>query len=230
MGLRRLRIGRAVAAALLAVAALLGAGCLEPFQARVDPSVLARSQLGWQETLHPMVGEDEGLLGTKQWQADYDIPRGGRSPPAHLEVYSLRSASSPGVDALLNLTRQELEEYAQRTGLAVDARYDMQGSRSWASGLHTKWLAREGRVTGTGLFTHDYKVRLVAEVAFDGRSSTSIVALGAAQVEAARQCPVIGACQPSADDRSWVEMVGDPSGALRSARSDHGLLYNLVTH
>lgn len=223
MGVRRDVAGLRMVGFLVALVAGL-AGCFEPYRAHVDPDVLAKS--GWLETVHPLVDDGE-FFGTKQQQTDYDAPEG--VPPGHLEVYSIRSGSSPGVEVLLNRSRQEITDYAQRVGLELDPRYDVEGSRTWDSGLRTRWVAMEGRATGSGLFAQDYKVRLIAEVAHDGRSSTSVVALGAAQVETARQCPIIGACPRQADERTWSAMVGDPERTVRGAYSTAGLLDNLVT-
>ncbi|MHB8632400.1 MAG: hypothetical protein ACYDBQ_00335 [Thermoplasmatota archaeon] len=210
---------KAAAAALL----VLAAGCLDPYRVHVDPAVLSRS-LAWQERL----GAETGA-GEKAFLATYDVPAGAPAPAAHLEVYSLRGAAPDALADLLNRSREQLSAYASRVQLTVDHSQDLSGSRTWASGVSTLWVTEAGQATSNGLFTANYQVRLVAEVAVDGLSQTSVIALGVAQVESSRSCPVLVNCQPSSDDRSWVSMVGDPEGILGAVTQD-GLLYNLVTH
>lgn len=211
-----------------AVATTLLAGCLDPYRPHVDPAVLARSAYHWTEAQQAQ--QDSGWFGTKQVETDYDVTASnGGAPPAHLEVFGLRSPADPGSALLLNRSQQELLAYAQRVGLTIDHSKDQSGTRRLATGLDTSWFTTEGKAGSNGVFTRNYRVRLVAEVGHDGRSSTSLVMLGVAQVETSRECPVFGDCGPTSDERTWIEMAGDGSGQLAGAQTANGLMDHVVS-
>lgn len=216
---------RTLLAAALAVLAPALAGCAEPYQVHVDPATLAKSSVHWREAVGAL--QDSGLLGSKSQRTDYDVPSDATPPPAHLELYGLRSARDPGAAELLNRSRAELSAYAQRVGIAITPGGDRAGNRATAQGLATTWLTQEGTATTGDLFTRNYKVRLVAEVAYDAGSHTALIALGVAQVESSR-C-LLGSCRPSPDATSWTSMVGDPDGVI-GATDPNGLLHHVVTH
>lgn len=222
----RLRVAPVAPLLLLVLVSL--SGCFDPYAVHVDVNTLSKSSLGWQTT--PFPPTDSGLLSTKQTQTDYNVASGQSAPPAHLEVYGLRSPADPGSATLLNRSREALFSYAQSKGLSIDHTKDRTGTRTIASGLDTTWFTAEGKATSSGLFTRNYKVRLVAEVGHDGRSSTSLLAVGVAQVQTSRQCPIIGECQPIDDERTWIEMVGDADGHIDGTVSRIGLLDHVVTH
>ncbi|HEX2065994.1 MAG TPA: hypothetical protein VHI93_04195 [Candidatus Thermoplasmatota archaeon] len=219
-------------AALLAVAALLApalAGCLDPYRAHVDEAVLARTALQWTRSDQPE--RDGGLFGAKTAETTYTHRGSGPSFPAVLVVFSLRAAGRPSTQELLRLTHLAVDNETASQGIRIDQAHSSSGRRALASGVQTEFFTEEGTSTATSaLFAVNTKVRILGEVGYDGRSSTSIVAVGIAQVESSRTCPLGISCGTTRNEASWIEMVGDPAGSVGGATSQTGLLHNLVTH
>ena len=212
--------------ALLAVAALAMPGCLEPHRAIVDPDVLTR-ELRWVRADRVETGSG---LGTHAMETNYTF-RAGSGPPysAILQVFSIRELGRRGTDDLLALTHDLVDQGAAAEGIE-DVQADREGTRTLANGLKTHWFSQEGTVSAsTALFKQDVRVRIIGEVGYDGRSSTSIIAVGIAQV-ASTQCTILNTCSQREDFRSWNSMVGDPQGSVRGAVSQYGLIHHLVTH
>lgn len=221
----------ASAIALAAVTALLVPGCLEPFRARVPAEVLA-SAPGWVETPG---GVEGSWYGQKRVGTRYAFDRQSDDPPPFpgvLEVYSLRRMD--------DLSRSELERQARRLVAGNAEAYLIEleangpeGSRKTAGGVTTHWFVLEGRTTQQGaLFDQDVGVRFLAEFGTDGRSSTSFIAVGLAQVSRTNLCPfpLPGNCQPEESNlQTWIQVVGDPEGTIQGATSSTGFLDRLVT-
>jgi len=223
---------RAVLAGLLLLAAALAtSGCLDPHRVVVDPGVLARTQLDWGEDRLPLDGG--GWLGTKSLETRYRFSPDGSGPPypAVLSVFSLRESRRSPTEDLLRQARDSVEAAAKEQHISLAAGPGRTGTRTLDSGVATTWFVREGTVTQRGpLFEEAVKVRIIGEVGHDGRSETSVVAIGLAQVDRQMQCPLLGPCQRAEDLRAWVEMVGDPRGSVAGAVSATGLLHHLETH
>ncbi|MEA3143287.1 MAG: hypothetical protein QOG31_611 [Thermoplasmata archaeon] len=217
---------------LLAVAALLApalAGCLDPYRAHVDEAVLSRATLAWSRADHPQV--DGGLFGVKTLATDYTHSASSPPPfPAVLVVFSLRAVSRPSTEELLRYTHLAVDNETQARGIRIDQSQSSSGHRALASGVQTEFFTEEGTSATGGLFPQNTKVRIIGEVGYDGRSSTSIVVVGIAQVEASRTCPLNLNCGVTHDEGSWVEMVGDGGGSVGGATLQTGLIDHLVTH
>lgn len=213
--------------AVAASAAVLGAGCLEPFQAHV-PEELAQ---GWTYTPSGVQG---GFLGPKSREARYAFDRHPDAPPpfsASLQVFSIRSLGSLDSGQLLDLARDLVAEGAEANAIAL-ADGEVAGSRTLRSGVPTHWFAREGKTTQSGdLFDQNVDVRILGEVGHDGRSDTSVLVIAMAQVGRTNQCPILqAACQPQESDlRTWIQMVGDERGTVLGATSSAGFIDHLVT-
>lgn len=218
---------------VLAVAALLApalAGCLDPYRAHVDEATLAHTTLEWARADHAQE-DNGGPFGVKTAETDYT--HGGQGPPfpAILQVFSLRTVSRPSTEELLRFTRTGVDNATAEQGIRIDQQQSATGQRALAGGVQTQYFVEEGTSTGSGLFAVNTKVRIIGEVGYDGRSSTSIVAVGIAQVEESRGCPLGIACGvPTHDEASWIEMVGDAEGSVAGATSQSGLIDHLVTH
>lgn len=215
----------------MAVAALLApalAGCLDPYRAHVDDAVLGRTTLDWTREDQPQV--EGGLFDVKTAETGYT--HRGPGPPfaAQLVVFSLRAVGRPATDELLRLTHLAVDNETASRGIRIDTRQSSAGQRTLASGVQTRFFVEEGTSTTGGLFALNTKVRIIGEVGYDGASSTSIVAVGIAQVESSRTCPLNLNCGTTPDLTSWIEMVGDPAGSVAGATSQTGLIHHLVTH
>jgi hypothetical protein len=226
---------RAVAsrkAPVLAVAALLApalAGCLDPYRAHVDEAVLAHATLSWARSDHPQ--KDGGLFGVKTERVDYVHSGSGPPFPAVLVVFSLRAVSRPPTEELLRIVHLAVDNETHNKGIRIDQRQSSSGHRALAGGIQTEFFTEEGTSTaGNDLFAVNTKVRIVGEVGYDGRSSTNIVAVGIAQVESSRSCPLGINCGTTHDEVSWIELVGDAQGSVGGATSQFGLIDHLVTH
>lgn len=219
-------------AALLAVllaATMLLPGCFTPFRAHVDPAVLT-AELAWTESQGASTG---GGTGPRYVENEYTFKAGNGPPyPAVLQVFSVRDVGRRSTEDLRALTRQLVEESTAAKGIRLDPEAVREGTRTLQNGLQTLWFSHDGTVSSTGPLFQQQNVRvyIVGEVGYDGRSSTSVVAVGIAQVESTQCAPLVPACQTNRDLRSWNSMAGDPAGSLRDARSQHGLIHNLVTH
>ncbi|HUR60808.1 MAG TPA: hypothetical protein VM286_00385 [Candidatus Thermoplasmatota archaeon] len=218
-------------ATLLAAAALLApllAGCLDPYRAHVDEATLAAAKLSWTREDHPQT--DGGLFGVKSMETDYTHSGSGPPFPGHVLVFSLRTAARPSTEQLLQFTRTAVDNSTASNGIRIDRTLSATGTRTLASGLQTQYFTEEGTSTAGGLFAVNTKVRILGEVGYDGRSSTSIVAVGLAQVESSRTCPLGINCGTTTDLATWNEIVGDPGGSVGGAQSATGLLHHLVSH
>lgn len=224
----------------VAAAAFLLPGCVAPFHAAVDPSVV-RSELSWESAECPTPPTSSGgpavspCVGS-QFEVDYTFKPGAAPPfPAILQVFSVRDLGRRSTEDLLAFTKDAVKKAADRVGVAPDTAESRNGTRALANGLETHWFVLGGTVVRKGaLFQQEHvRVRIIGEVGFDGRSSTSVVAVGFAQV-ASTQCtptPIINPCQAQVQNaKSWASMAGDPGGTIPDARSDNGLIHNLVTH
>jgi hypothetical protein len=224
-----MRWGTAVA--LAAVASLLLPGCLEPFRVQVDPAVLA-SAPGWVKTPGAVEG---GVLGPKSVETRYAFDRDPDDPApfaGSLQVFSIRSLGALGQDELLDLARELVDRGAEEKNITLDAG-DTSGRRTIASGVATSWFVREGRTTQSGdLFEQGVRVRILGEVGHDGRSDTSFLVIGMAQVSRSNQCPspLPINCQPEETNlQTWIQVVGDPEGHVQGATSSSGFVDSLVT-
>jgi hypothetical protein len=220
------------AGVLLAVAALLApafAGCLAPFRPHVDGAVLAHASLPWARDDLP--GTDGGLFGVNAVETDYTHSQGSGPPfPGFLQLFGVRTASRPSTQTLLDLTHTAVDNATRTQKIRIDESQSSSGSRTLQNGLQTLFFVEGGTSVGSGLFALNTKVRIIGEVGYDGRSSTSIIAVGIAQVESSTQCPIIGPCARQADLQTWIEMAGDPAGSVTGATTATGLIDHLVTH
>jgi hypothetical protein len=219
-------VARALVLAL-ALALLLGPGCLDPFRAHVPQELVQ----GWTVTPGPVHG---GFLGPKSRETRYAFDRDADDPPpfsGSLQVFSIRSLGSIDSSQLLDLARDLVKEGAEANAIAL-ADGEATGSRTLRSGVPTKWFAVQGRTTQSGdLFDQDVQVRILGEAGHDGRSDTSVLLIAMAQVGRTNQCPILPtACQPEeADLRTWIQMVGDERGSVQGATSPTGFIDHLVT-
>ena len=227
------RGGVAGGVALAALLALL-AGCFEPYPIHVDPTV-ATADLKWvrQDCPESSRAEVETCTSSKH-EVDYRFRQGNGPPyPAILQVLSLREAGRRSTEELLALAHRAIDNGTAAESIERDASADQQGTRTLRSGVETHWFTREGTVEAAGdLFTSNVRVRIIGEVGYDGRSQTSFIAVGIAQV-ALRQCATplpVQTCNTIPDNRSWISMVGDEGGSVGGAVKGTGLIYNLVTH
>jgi hypothetical protein len=219
----------ATAIVLAAVAALLLPGCLEPFRVRVDEEVLTRAP-GWAVTQGAV---DGGFLGPKTREMRYAFDRDADAPTpfaGSLQVFGIRGLSSLDRRELLDLAKDLVEHGAADKNITLDPG-GAAGKRETVSGVGTSWFVREGRTTQTGdLFQQGVRVRILGEVGHDGRSDTSFLVIGMAQVSRTNQCPIIGPCQPEETNlQTWIQIVGDPEGSIQGATSSSGFVDHLVT-
>ena len=219
----------ATAAAALALAALLVPGCLEPFRVRVDPDVVAGAP-GWVVT--PGAAEG-GPLGPKSVETRYAFDRDPDAPApfaGSLQVFSIRSLGRLTQKELLDLAHDVVERGAADKNITL-AEGGPSGQRAIDSGVATSWFVREGRTTQSGdLFEQGVRVRILGEVGHDGRSDTSFLVIGMAQVSRANQCPILVNCQPEETNlQTWIQIVGDPEGHIQGATSSTGFVDSLVT-
>jgi hypothetical protein len=219
-------MARPLVPALAALALLLGAGCLEPFQAHVPPELVQ----GWTVTQGGIQG---GFLGPKSRETRYALDRGSSDPPpfsGSLQVFSIRSLGTIDSGHLLDLARGLVDKGAQENAIEL-APGEASGSRTLRSGVPTHWFVREGRTSQPGeLFDQDVQVRILGEVGHDGRSDTSVLLIAMAQVGRTNQCPILPtSCQPQTDHGTWIQVVGDARGSVQGATSQSGFIDNLVT-
>lgn len=219
----------APAVACLAMAALLLPGCLEPFRARVDPDVLA-SAPGWVVTPGAVEG---GFLGPKSVETRYAFDRDPDDPApfaGSLQVFSIRSLGRLSPKELLELAHELVEHGAADKNITL-SEGGPAGQRTLDSGVETSWFVHEGRTTQSGdLFEQGVRVRILGEVGHDGRSDTSILIIGMAQVSRTNVCPILVNCQPEETNlQTWIQIVGDPEGHIQGATSSTGFVDSLVT-
>lgn len=221
----------APAIALAAAAAVLLPGCLTPFQVRVEPEVLATAP-GWVETPGGVEGD---FLGPKTRETRYAFDRDADAPPpfaGSLQVFAIRSVGRLDSGELLDFARDLVDQGAADKNITLDAG-GPSGQRTIDSGVKTSWFVREGRTTQSGdLFEQGVRVRIVGEVGHDGRSDTSFLVIGMAQVSRTNQCPfpLPGNCQPEESNlQTWIQVVGDPEGHVQGATSSTGFVDHLVT-
>ncbi len=222
----------AVTVAVTAATVVL-AGCAEPFRMHVDGGALqwmAEHGVAW--TVKNGAVETHGWYGPNKVDTQYTHTSSNPPFPGQLVVISLRQGGGYHADELVAIAHDLLRAAAQ-DNMTIDGAQTASGERTLASGLETHWIVEQGTVTRNtprGLFKQDSTVRLVAEVGYDGLSSTAVIAIGQAEVGSKLQCPLIGPCTPQSDLRTWNSLVGDPAGAIDHVKDPHGLLYNLVTH
>lgn len=207
---------------------LLMPGCAGAFRVVVDPTVLGQTDLAWVETRHPGEVKPFGVSST---ETDY-VHQAQDPPPFSgvLQVFSLKG-DKRDPDTLLDWARQAVANATQANQIEVDDAKTFSGTRTLKSGLNTQYFVLEGRVTASGFpFARDAKLRILGEAGHDGRSATSFVVVGLAQVGVQTQCPILGPCQSTTDMRTWNELAGDPNGLVGGARSATGLVYHLVSH
>lgn len=207
------------------VAAVALPGCTEPFRAHV-PGHILRGAIVWTTTEKPL--EDNGPFGPNTVHVEY-THAGTRAPYAgDLVVFSTRQFGGMTTPDLVREARDILADVSQ--GIALDAGKAKEGERELANGLRTHWIMLEGTVTGQGtIFRTDATVRLLAEVGFDGLSATAVIAIGRAQI-GDRSCSPIISCTDATDWATWDALAGDPRGSIDGARSNAGMVHNLVTH
>ncbi len=216
---------------LVALAATVAlSGCLEPYRARVPVEILNAADPRWEVVVEKL--ESDGWFGPRLQETRYSFVPAGNDPPfpGVLQVFSLREMNRRSNDALLDWTRDVVAEAAARENIALDPELDMDGSRTWRSEVHTTWFVREGTVTASGsLFSTDERVRILGEVGHDGRSNTSILVVAKVQVSRQPQCPLDLPCQNQPDEKTWIQVVGDPDGSVGGASLSAGFIHNLVT-
>ena len=218
-----------VAVGAMAIVAL--SGCFEPFRVKVDQDVLAQAS-GWVVT---PAGTQGGFFGPKSKETRYAFDR---DPDAavpfagSLQVFSIRGFGSLGTDELLDLAHDLVEQGAQDKKIQLTDG-GASGTRSLVSKVGTHWFVREGRTTQSGdLFEQGVTVRILGEVGHDGRSDTSFLVIGMAQVSRTNQCPspLPLNCQPIENDlQTWIQIVGDSEGTVEGATSSSGFVDHLVT-
>lgn len=212
---------------LLALPVLAG-GCLEPFRVRVDPDTVARSSLDWNVTVGDL--HRKGWLGPRSVETRYTHDPDGRAPPfpGVLQVFSVREVDRTATGALLKITEDLVEEAVAEHGIELSDEVS-EGSRTLDGGVRTRWFMREGRTEATGtLFPRSSTVRLLGEVGYDGKSSTSFVVVALAQVAEFDPTPIVGG--ERRDLRTWIEIAGDPRGSVDGAVGQNGFVYHLDTH
>jgi len=226
--------GRIVNRALLCVAcaaALALPGCADPF--RVHASGNALHTVPW--VVKDGSEETHGWFGPNKVDTEYRFAGSSTQYPGDVLVLSLRQGGGYSRDELIAFAHQYVAAAAQ-ANITLDASKSAEGGRTLRNGLETHWFMVQGRVmrdpggNTRGLFKVDDTVRIVAEVGFDGLSSTAVVAVGEATVASCSQAPILGSCQPQSNTSTWDAIVADPSGSIGGARGSDGLLYNLVTH
>ncbi len=217
------------AATALTLASLLTPGCLEPFRIQVDPDVVAAAP-GWVVTPG---GVEGGFFGPKSKETRYAFDRDPDDPvpfAGSLQVFSIRGLGDLDSGELLDLARDLVDRGASDKNIKLDGP-EIAGKRTLASGVSTHWFVREGRTTQSGdLFEQGVRVRILGEVGHDGRSDTSFLVIGMAQVSRTNQCPILGPCQPEETNlQTWIQIVGDPEGTVQGATSSAGFVDRLVT-
>lgn len=215
----------AASLALLLVAAAVS-GCVSPFRVHVPDAVVAQSPMDWNETREPEAG---GFFGVQSKETRYAFqPDGGTPYPGVMQVFSLRGWSSLDDEELLQKTRQAVAAAVEEQDIDIDERQDEQGKRRLKSGIQTQWFSHVGVVSQEGtLFDEDVTVRIVGEVGHDDRSRTSFVVVAMAQV--AETSGIIIPREQS-DERTWIQLVGDPHGSVRGATSQTGFIHHLRSH
>lgn len=220
--------------ALCVVSSTALAGCFDPHRVTVPQATLDASGLEWNVTLRPQQG---GSFGAKSVETLYSFDPEGDDPPfgGVLQVFSLRGSERKSTEELLRFTREAVSEAVKREGIDIDPSKDEEGTRTLRSGVDSRWFSREGTIEeARGFFfdEDDITVRIHGEVGYDGRSSTSFVAIGFAQV--ARETSVLpGFNNQQTSQRTWFELVADPKGSVGGASftsEDRGFIYNLRTH
>jgi hypothetical protein len=161
------------------------------------------------------------------------LPRNANDPPpfsGSLQVFSIRGLSRPNAEGLLELAEDLVQKGAADKNISLSPDR-LSGERVIDSGVPTHWIVREGRTTRAGdLFEQGVRVRILAEVGHDGRSDTSFLAIGMAQTSRTNQCPIVVNCQPEETNLgTWIQIVGDPEGAIQGATSSTGFVDHLVT-
>jgi hypothetical protein len=173
--------------------------------------------------------------GTRTVQTEYRFhPPAGPPFPAELIVISLRESGRRSTDELLKQVERAIEEALEANNIVLDSSKSISGERKLESGLATTWLVREGKIGSQpapdSLFGRESTIRIIGEVAHDGRSSTSVVLIGLAQIGRVDRGPLNTQLGETRDARTWIELVGDPTGTVAGATSQKGFIYNLRTH
>lgn len=212
---------------LLVVAA---SGCFDPFRVRVDPDVVGASDLDWK--VHVGDKQEHGILGATVIETRYSFdPDDGPPFPGVLQVFSIREKVRTPTDELLERTRDLVEQAVVDNGVDLDRSKDTKGERRIDSGVRTTWLGREGTTQRNGtLFDEESRIRILAEVGHDGKSSTSFVVIGLAQVAEQQRGPLPGVGGEVKDVSTWLDIAGDPSGSVNGATWRDGFVYHLETH
>lgn len=220
---------RGVAAVMVLLVPFL-AGCLEPYRVHVDPDVLERAPVEWEVTVGDV--EKGGLFGSRSVETRYrHDPDDGPPYPGVLQVFSVRQSDRMSRQELLTHTRELVGEAVKEYEIELDPREDRDGERELRSGVETAWFMREGRTQdASGLFRSESTVRIIGEVGHDGRSSTSFIVVGIAEVSQQQYVPVLGSTRDVEDQRTWINMVGDRDGSVGHATSQIGLIDHLRTH
>lgn len=216
--------------ALLLLASVTG-GCLEPYRARVDPDVLERAPVEWNVTVGKL--QKDGWFGARSIETRYRFdPDDGPPYPAVLQVFSVRELDRATRGELRTRTERLIEEAVVQYGIVLDRAKDQGGERELGSGVSTLWFTREGRTqTSSGLFQQEATVRVLGEVGYDGRSSTSIVVVALSQVSELQCAPLVCTTAREVRDlRTWINIAGDEEGSIGGATSQNGLVDHLRTH
>ena len=234
-------VGRLVAVAIVAAVALVAvAGCFDPYRVRVAQGALDASPLEWNVTKSAIQGK---TFGTKTTETRYvhESPDGSPPYPGVLQVFSIRGGDLRSTGDLTAFTRSVIEQAIEREGISIDGTQDSEGKRSLRNGETTSWFAHVGvisRSSPDSIFLpgggQNIVVRILGEAGYDGTSKTSYVAVAFVQVGERTQSGLPGGIgnTQNADEQTWYEVVGDPTGSIGGASlpTGRGLIYNLRTH
>lgn len=213
--------------ALLLLAVALTSGCFEPFRVHVEADVIPTGA-GWVVTESALRG---GGLGPRTQETRYalDPDNGGPPFPGTLQVFSIRAPTRVPADELIRLAERAVEEGAADYNIALEGP-TVEGRRTLDGGVKTHWFLRSGTTQEAGdVFAEQVQIRILGETGHDGRSNTSFLAVAIVQVERTLQCPLLGPCQPTSSEATWIQVVGDPDGSIQGAVSASGFIDHLVT-
>lgn len=202
------------------------AGCLDPHRPVVDPDALAASTRPWVVTKVP--AESGGAFGPNSVQTEvrFDPADGGSGYPGVLLLIGIRTVSRIDTEELLERTRDIVGQALDDEGVVVDASKEVTGTRTIENEATTSWFFITGEATeGDGPFASQEEVRVLGETWYDGRSKTHVVAVAMAQTT---DTNLIG--DERRDHAVWNELVGDATGSIGGATSNHGFIDHVLSH
>jgi hypothetical protein len=218
--------------ALCVLAAALLAGCTGAVVPARVPDALLQGDggNGWAaDAAHTDAQPRSENLGLVQRQTlGYaDDGRGGNGGyPATLTLTTLKMSPAPGEPQLRDILRDQVRRGSEESGIRLGDQV-VEGGRALGDGHRTLFFVFTGNVTGGGpLFTtRDATAKILGEVWNCPEASTSVAAVGLAQVSSVQS--VGGIPLPAQEDpRNWRELAGDPSGGVDGQRDLNGLLFH----